>query len=266
MTPEAKTNYENNKKSLNQLNEKYTFGENGRVYKKGVKASKGVSNSVTGEEAENAKKQYAELNKEVQNYENAESNYEKASKKKWDNINSGISQAGQALTGLGVGLSMVGGLFGTLGLDGVNEAFALFGNVLMIAGTAISILLPIFSLFSIKVQGESKKLVIAGIQTQLAWWWIFIIIGALIVIIALIAIIISQVKKNSAKGKLEAASKAADEAAEAADNAAEAFKNLGDSLDSLGDKYKGLEELTKGTKEWNDAVSDINNNVMELMN
>ena len=192
----------------------------------------------------------------------------KDGKTAWQNVTDGIQQAGRAVTGLGTGLSVFGGILSSLGLEEAGNWFATFGNYVMIAGTALSVLTPIFSLFSFTVQGESKKLVIAGIQTQLAWWWVFIIIGALIALIAIIALVVAAVKKaqaNSPEGKLKAATEAAEKAAEAAEKAKEAYEGLASAFESLQDKYTGLEELTRGTREWNEAVLELNSSVMDLI-
>ena len=167
-----------------------------------------------------------------------------------------------------MGLMAFGGVLSSLGLEEAGDFFSIFGNAVMMAGTALSILTPIFSLFSFTVQGESKKQVIAGIKTQLAWWWIFIIIGALVALIAIIALVVAAVKKaqaNSPEGKLKAATEAAEKAAEAADKAKEAYEGLASAFESLQDKYAGLDELTKGTREWNEAVLELNSSVMDLI-
>jgi hypothetical protein len=51
---------------------------------------KGTSDSLKKEDAEAVKKEYAELSEEVKEYENAETEYAKASKEKWSNISKGI--------------------------------------------------------------------------------------------------------------------------------------------------------------------------------
>lgn len=182
----------------------------------------------------------------------------KNAKQGWNDISSAITEAG-------VAVSMFGGLLQSLGADKAGEGVAKFGNALMIAGTAMSTILPLVSLLGIKVDSASKKMIIAGIKTQLAWWWVLAIVAALAAMIALIVVIAKKAAENSPEGKLKAAQEAAERASEAADRAKEAYEGLASSIEQLDDKYKALDELTRGTKEWNKAILEANASVMDLI-
>jgi hypothetical protein len=112
---------------------------------------------VSKDDAEELRKEYDLLNKDVEAYNNAEENYAKASKEKWDNIGQGIAQAGQLVTGAGVAMSVFGGILSSLGLEEAGELLSQIGNFAMIAGTAISSLGPV-------ITGIVGKLVVGGMS------------------------------------------------------------------------------------------------------
>ena len=96
-----------------------------------------------------------------------------------------------AITGLGVGISMVGGLFASLGLEEVGEGFATVGNFVMMAGGALTALGPIISWIGTTFTIEGGKIAIAGTTAQLAWWWVVLIGVAIVGLIALTAVAIN---------------------------------------------------------------------------
>lgn len=227
----------------------YTFGTNGRVYKKGIKSQKGQSSVLSKEEADKVKQRYADLSKDIKEYESAEEGYIQASKDKWDSINSGLTEVGQSVSAVGMGISMLGGILSSLGLEEVGEGFAIVGNVVTALGGALMALPSIIS-------------AIQAVLSMPPLGIILIILGA---VIASILIIVSIIKNMSPEKKLQDAAKAAEQAAQAADNAADSYNDLKNSLEGLDEQYKTLEKLTQGTKEWNEAILNINNSVLDLI-
>lgn len=214
----------------------------------------------------------------------------------YENVTKTIGNVGTAISGLGMGLGALGGIFESLGLDGAAESFATLGNVMTMVGGAISmvsmvlgVLNPLIA-FSTMVSkantAEGKKeiatkygKVAATIAETLANWGltasmgvvaviILVVVAAILILIAVVLLLIKLFEALAAstpEGKLKAAEEAAEEAGKAADEAAEAYKNLKNALDDLDDKYKNLENLTEGTKEWNEAVQEINDSVLDLI-
>jgi hypothetical protein len=60
----------------------------------------------------------------------------------------GFAKMGEAAIGAGVGISMLGGLLSSLGLEEVGEGVAWFGNMITMAGTAVTAIIPVIKLLS----------------------------------------------------------------------------------------------------------------------
>ena len=233
-------------------------------------ANKGIE-----EHNEKLKKQKAELaqvekeqeglTNSLQEYNECTQTIGESGKKEWAAIGSAISQTGMAITGLGVGISMVSGLFASLGMEEVAEGFTFAGNAIIMLGGAMTALGPIISWIGTTFTIEGGKIAIAGTTAQLAWWWVLLIGVAIVGLIALTAVAINQIKKASPEEKLKSAQAAADAAGQAADAAAEKFDNLKNSLDSLKDSEDALNNLRRGTEEWQQAVNELNSSVLELV-
>lgn len=205
-----------------------------------------IRGGASTEEIAAAEKELDNARKSLKEYTDAEEDLKAKSAEAWSNIGNGISAAGQALTGVGIGISMVGGLMSSLGLEEAGSVISDIGQAITMVGGALSIIPPILTLIS------SHPIVA-------------IIVGILAAVLALTVGIISAIQNSSPEAKLQRAAENAEAAAEAADQAAESFNNLTNSFDELGDKYKVLEDLRKGTEEWNKAVQDINSSVLELI-
>ena len=259
------TGREETQRSLSAMDEAYTFGKNGQVYRKGVKPGSGVSSVLSKEEAETVKKDYADLSKKAAEYASAEANYAKASKEKWDNISKGIGSAAAAMMGMGTIISMVGGALSAAGFEEAGEAISTFGQWIMVAGSILMAFVPILKLLGTEVMIAGTKMSIAGFIAQAGWWWVVLIVAGIAVLVTAVILIFNQIKNNSPEKKLEAATKNAEAAADAAERAKENYEALNESLDSLGDKQKELENLTRGTDEWNKAVQNVNSSVLDLI-
>ena len=218
-----------------------------------------------GEDTEEYKKAYAELIEAQKDCaENADLTKKELDematigKEGTEQMAKGFAKMGEAAIGAGVGISMLGGLLSSLGLEELGEGISWFGGMITMAGTAITAIIPIINLLS-------KVLVKGGIESQAAWWWAILIVAAVAALVVGIIAIANAIKNASPEAKLERAQEAADKSADAADRAAESYENLKNSFEGLEKGYEILENLTRGTEEWNDAINDINNSVLDLI-
>jgi cytochrome c biogenesis factor len=139
---------------------------------------------------------------------------------------------GSSVTGVGVAVSALGGVFDALGMEELGETFSTVGNIIMMVGGAISAigtLVPIVT----------KILVASGFSVQSAWWPLLVIGLALAALVGTVLLIVSAIKEAEAQ-KLENRMKAAAEATEQAREAAEEAKKAYD--DMVADR-KGFDEM-----------------------
>ena len=207
----------------------------------------------------------AESNTTQEEFNKKSEEYLKEREEGWDTVGKNISKAGESVAGVGVAMSMLGGIFEELGLTELGEAFSTVGQYATMFGSALTMLGPAVATIGKLGTSVATKLQAAGWSTMAAWLWVALIAAAVIALVIAIAAIFKTIKENSPEEKLKKANEAAENAANAANEAADAYDRLAESFDSLGDKYKALDELTKGTKEWNDAVQDINSSVLDLI-
>lgn len=199
-----------------------------------------------------------EAEKNLEDYNKQEQKVLKASQKAWSETGKAIGQAGQGITTVGVGISLLGGVLQSLGLEEFGEGVAKAGQMVTILGSALSAIPAIMKLIELAAGAM-------GVTVSAAFWYITLIVAAVVVLAGVISAIVSDIQKNSPEGKLKAAQEAADAAADAADRATESYNDLNNSLTELGNKYEVLNDLTRGTSEWKDAVQDINQEVMDLV-
>ena len=217
-------------------------------------------------------KKTEELTKTTQNYyqvrekqAEAENKATQQAREGWASIGESIGTAGAALAGFGTAISMVGGLFSSIGLEGFGETLSTVGNAAMMLGGLLTALVPIFTLLSKVVQVENGKMMVSFMGLNMSLGVIGIIILVIMAAVIAILAITNAIKKNSPTARLQKMQEAADEAAEAAEEAKEAFEGLVNALDELDDKYDALDELTQGTKEWNKAIQEINAGILDLI-
>ena len=180
-------------------------------------------------------------------------------------ISNTASSAGMAMMGLGMGVSALGSVLESAGVDGAAETFGTVASILTTLGTLFMALPPIVTIFGKVLQKTGIQGFLAGLKVQLGFWPLLLIFLAIVAVVATLIAIFVSLSKNTPEAKLKRAEEAAQKAGEAADDAAESYKNLKDSLDSLSNKYKALEDLTRGSQEWRDAVREINDEVMNLV-
>ena len=208
-------------------------------YKKAIEETKRAR-----QECENVEREYQSR---LELTEDEQKQITEAGKEGWAQVGKGIGAASQALTGIGMSMSMIGGLLSSLGLESVGSAISDIGQAITMVGGALMIIPPILTLIS-------------------SHPFVAIIVGILAAILALTVGIISAINNSSAEAKLERAAENAEAAGEAAEKASQAYENLSNSLDDLGTKYDALDDLRRGTEEWNKTVQDVNDSVLELIN
>lgn len=240
------------KKELEDLERDYSFREDGSVYSK-KQPGKGTKSNIgkNTDKAKELKESRENLIRQLGEYEKAEDEVAKNSKKQWDSIAQGMGAVSDAISGVGLGLSLVGGILSNMGFEDAGEKLSKIGSVITMVGSGLSALVPIISL--------------VGSITWASLAPILPIILAITAAVVVLGVVLKNLYENSPQGKLKAAEKSAKVLSAAAEEAANNFEELSNSIDSLGDKYKALDELTRGTKEWKDAVMDINSEVLNLV-
>jgi hypothetical protein len=166
-----------------------------------------------------------------------------------------MGAASEAISGVGLGLSLVGGILSNMGFEDAGEKLSKIGSIITMVGSGLGALVPIISLV-----GSVTWASLAPILPI-----ILAITAAVVALGVVLGVVLKNLYENSPKGKLKAAEKSAKALGAAAEEAANNFEELSNGIDSLGDKYKALDELTRGTKEWKDAVMDINSEVLNLV-
>ena len=194
-------------------------------------------------------------------YKKTEEKVHEASQKGWENVGQGISKMGAAITGAGVGISMLGGMISQLGLEELGEAMSWVGGIVTFVGGAFSILGMVLPF----VGKEGFK---AGVKLQAGFWPFLIILGSIIVLIGIIAAILAVVKSskaNSLAGRMEAAAKATEAAREQAEQAKQAYDDMVADRKGFDEMQDKLKNLTKGTKEWKEALRESNAQALDLV-
>ena len=238
--------FEKLKQPLMQFGEKikssfFNIGEGA-----GKRFVEGFNQGLNKTKQQKTKAEYEQLNKELESYKNNEKKFGQESQQTWIKVNKGISQAGQAVTALGIGVSVVGGVLSSMGLEETGEAIINIGNAVTFVGGALMAIPPILTMIS------SHPIVAA-------------IVGAIAIITISVISLVSFFEKNKPEKKLQRIADAAEQAGKGAEIATKAYESLNDSLNSLKDQYKNLEELRYGTEEWSKAVQNVNASVLELI-
>ena len=220
---------------------------------------KNVKNAPDKEAKQQATKELEKYRKELKLTDEEQKKMTEAGIEGFQQVGKGLGAMGQAAVAAGTGISMLGGLFQTLGMEEFGEALSKAGQYVTIFGSILMTLPTIFSTISAIATAT-------GITISAALWMVTLIVAAIAIVAGTIAAIAASIKKASPEEKLKRAQEAADGAAEAADRAAESYNNLKDSLNDLDAGYDALENMRRGTDEWNEAVQKLNNSVLDLIN
>jgi uncharacterized protein (UPF0333 family) len=168
---------------------------------------------------------------------------------------------GSNISAVGIGVSMLGGIFESLGLEEVGEVFTWVGSAVTMLGGAISFIGTLTPIVA-------KILVASGYSIQGAFWPVLVIGLALAALVGTIVAIVSVIKSVQAEkleNRMAAAAEATEKAKEAAEAAKEAYDDLLSERSGYDEMQKNLENLTYGTKEWKEALHEVNQQVLELI-
>ena len=172
---------------------------------------------------------------------------------------------GGAATGVGGALGLFASLLEKLGMEEEAKAVGVLAAVFMGLGTVMSLLSSIAPILGMSFTTAGVQITTAGVTSQLAWWWVFVIIAAVALLVVGVLALAKAAKKNSLAGRMEAAAKATEAAKEAADSAKEAYDDLLSEKDKYQELQDGLKGLVEGTNEWKQALLEANSQVLELL-
>ena len=221
------------------------------------------------EDLNGANEEYAagqeEIEKSLQDRMYTEEEVNEKSKAGFAQACDGAKQMASALTMVGAGFGMIGQALTESGLVGAGEVFAEVGKWVTLLGSALMILIPIIKFTGTVFTIESGEIAVAGTTAQLAWWWVFIILIAIVALAAGIAAGFKAVENASPEKKLEKMQDSADEAAAAAEKMQQAYEDLKNSLSDIGEANDELKNLAYGTDSWREAVEKLNDQVIDLI-
>lgn len=231
---------EENSKKIEQLKAEQQSKKEEGWYKDGEGSEKRTKGAAA------ARKEYEALGKEIDELEAKEKNFAKESEAAWKQVEQGVSQLGQTVAGVGVGISMFGSVLSSLGLEEVGETISWIGTLITMAGSALMAIPPILTVIT-------AHPIIALITAIAA------------AVIGLIAAIVKFVKNNSLEARMEKAAEATKKAQETAEKASKAYDEMLSSRDGYNELQKQIENLTKGTEEWRRALRESNQEVLKLL-
>ena len=128
--------------------------------------------------------------------------------------------------GAGAALGGLSAIFSALGMEEAAEATSTLAAVFMGLGTVMTTLSSIAPMLGMSFTTAGVQITTAGVTSQLAWWWVFLIIAAVALLAIGIAALIKIAKDNSLEGRMKAAAEATEAAKEAADGAKSAYDDL----------------------------------------
>ena len=182
-----------------------------------------------------------------------------------ETMNLNMGALGSAVMGVGGALGLLASLFESLGMEETAEVVGVLAGVFMGLGTVMTTLSSIAPMLGMSFTTAGIQITTAGVTSQLAWWWVFVIIGAIALLAVGVAALIKVAKDNSLEGRMQAAAEATERAKEAAESANQAYEDLLSAKSGYDELQNKLDTLTKGTLEWKQALIDSNAQVLELL-
>lgn len=176
-----------------------------------------------------------------------------------------LQSMGQAAIGVGAAIGGLGALFSALGLEEAAEATSKVAAVFMGFGSVLSTLSAIAPMLGMSFTTAGIQITTAGVTSQLAWWWVFVIIAAVAALVALFISINKTVQAGKLENKMKAAAEATKQAAKEAEKAKENYDNLLSGKNKYTELQETLTNLTKGTQEWKEALVEANSQVLSLL-
>ena len=172
---------------------------------------------------------------------------------------------GAAAMGIGGALGLLANHFEKIGNTKAAETTKKLSTIFMGLGSTIMIVSSVLPGLGNAFSIAGGKIVVAGVASQAAWWWLLAIPAA----IAGIALAASAISKAayaaSPEGRLEKVTTEAEGAGAAAENAAKGYDELKSSLESIKSQETTIENMTRGTDEWKKAVQNLNSEILALI-
>lgn len=179
-----------------------------------------------------------------------------------------VQRVSTAMTGIGIGLTLVAQLMRSLGLEKASKWIQGIG----IALTGIGIILPqliklgnalglTFDFIGIHAAKAGAEAAAGGSAATLAWSAFIPIALAIAAAVGLIIIAIN----NTPEKKIQKLQEHLEEVQEAAAEAKNQYNDLKSSIESIESAEATIEELDRGTREWRDAVLELNQQYLDLI-
>ena len=252
--PQTKTTFENNLSTLfdtgaikidlaDQILDNYNQGNYSAI----KDSLKGIT--VEGEDAQRALTQLMQVNMSP--------------------FEAGLQRISTATSGIGMGLTLIGQLLKSLGLEEAGKVIQTIGVGLTAVGLILPQLIKLgkalglsFDFIGIHAAKAGAEAAAGGTAATLAWSE-FIPIA--IAIAALIGVIVLGIN-NMPEKKIQKMQEHLQEVQEAATEAKNQYDELKSTIESIEEAETAIDDLDKGTREWRDAVLELNQQYLDLIN
>jgi methyl-accepting chemotaxis protein len=181
-------------------------------------------------------------------------------------LNLNMGALGGAAMGVGGALGLLSSLMASLGFEEEAEVVGTLAAVFMGLGSVMTLLSTIAPMLGMSFTTAGVQITVAGVTSQLAWWWVFLIIAAIALLVVGVLALAKAAKEASDEYQLEKLNEQIDDLGNAADEAKEKLEDMAASrkeLEELGDTFNGL---VKGSREWKKALIENNQKVLDLLN
>ena len=172
----------------------------------------------------------------------------------------------QAMIGVGAATGLLSSLLSALGFEDAAEGVSKAATVFMGLGSIMSLLTTIAPILGMSFTSAGIQIATAGFTAQLAWWWVFLIIGAITAIVAGCLAWAKAAKEASDEFKLEKLNEQLEDLGKAADEAKTRIEAIGEARSELESLQDTFSNLVVGSQEWKQALVENNQQVLELLN
>lgn len=126
---------------------------------------------------------------------------------------------GGAAMGVGGALGLLASLFESMGLEEFAGPVSTLATVFMGLGSVMSVLSTIAPMLGISFTTAGVQITTAGVTSQLAWWWVFLIIAAVALLVVGVIALAKAWKNASDEAQLEKMNEQIEELGAAAEEA-----------------------------------------------
>lgn len=179
-----------------------------------------------------------------------------------------VQRVSTAMSGIGIGLTLIGQLFKSLGLEEAGKVIQSIGVGL----TAIGLILPklvslgkalglSFDFIGIHAAKAGAEAAAGGTTATLAWSAFIPIALAIAAALGLVIVAIN----NTPVKKIEQLQEQLEDVENTATETRERYDELNNSINSIQDAEQNINDLERGTREWSDAVLALNQQYLDLI-